>query len=933
MNNETLKPGIINLNLLPEQWGLVACGRKKQPYQKAWQKNPLNKDQVGAEVKASRCHAVGVLCGTPSGGLLFVDHDGPSCTALIEQLSGESVDNALPSTLVISSGRAGRAQYVYRVPEMFWGGIQTHKVPTGAFGEDGKPEQLEFRWDGCQSIVMGAHPATAGYKWLYDAESITTAPLWMIEQMLVSQQVSESVSVSQSVADEPKSRQGSSASSSVSQSAKSYKEYSDIDWAQEYLAAIPATADYDTWLHVGMALHSVSPDLLEEWESWSKGATNYDAKACAYRWARFERSGRSLGTLGYLAKKNGWAPLVSKSVTVGQEDSDKLKTRQGKDSGSSVSQSVKSKDDISEKDTEESLITDQEWARFRQAMTSPGSFDPFLWLPERLAKMARSDAARNSIDPMAIWAYLLPATLSMMGRDTWLDMSGYRVPNIAWSLLIGDSGTGKSRAKNLVMRPIEKWNIEEFENWKLRVDDWAQQEKAKAKDKSDDSTPNPKPKCRRWMVAQSTPEGVVRRLADQENNGMVWVRDEVAGLFKGLTQYSKDSDGPEMLLESWDGGAIMVDRADEDRSFAVESSRMSLAGGIQLKIFSKIFETKEDANGTLGRSLCVVPARIPYKRFKGASVLPVELAKVYQFIDSVDWGTITPTTEADDLFTEVAEDFLNQKPPSGNVEPWLLKLPGHTLRLAMAIHAIECYYDRSKATQTLTSDTMARAYHMAQHYQRHFYYLMGASASDGVEGILAKIQEVACCSGEGITPRDVARGPAGSRVDKMARAEGMKPAAFCLTLFHELADNGWGEVREAITSNGRKRVTYHAFENHCSKSTDQLTDDAQIPEHQGLRLVSEPLTDADQSIDQPPDTSLKDTRNKGFENVSNENGFTDQSNNGEVEHSIPISQNQSPPHSTNGNGSTNGYPQNGSAPPDYTGLNPDNFKDYGFEEF
>jgi hypothetical protein len=128
-------------------------------------------------------------------------------------------------------------------------------------------------------------------------------------------------------------------------------------------------------------------------------------------------------------------------------------------------------------------------------------------------------------------------------------------------------------------------------------------------------------------------------------------------------------------------------------------------------------------------------------------------------------------------------------------------------------------------------------------------------------------------------------------------------------------------------------VTYHAFENHCSKSTDQLTDDAQIPEHQGLRLVSEPLTDADQSIDQPPDTSLKDTRNKGFEYVSNENGFTDQSNNGEVEHSIPISQNQSPPHSTNGNGSTNGYPQNGSAPPDYTGLNPDNFKDYGFEEF
>jgi hypothetical protein len=604
---------------------------------------------------------------------------------------------------------------------------------------------------------------------------------------------------------------------------------------------------------------------------------------------------------------------VSKPGTDRQGSTDKLNPSQGKDSGVVSAKSVDSIDSISE---EESLITDQEWARFNAMMTSPGGFDPFLWLPEKLAKVARSDAARNSIDPMAIWAYLFPATLSMMGRDTWIDMNGYRVPNIAWSILVGDSGTGKSRAKNLVMKPIEKWNIQEFENWKMRVQDWQAQEKAKSRDKSDDSHPDTKPKCRRWMVAQSTPEGVVRRLADQENNGMIWVRDEVAGLFKGLTQYSKDSDGPEMLLESWDGGAIMVDRADEDKSFAVEASRMSLAGGIQLKIFSNTFETQEDANGMLGRCMCVVPSRIPYKRYKGASLLPSELTKVYEFIDGVNWDTITPTDEADDLFTEVAENFLNQTAPTRNVEPWLLKLPGHTLRLAMAIHAIECFYDRSKATQTLTADTLARAYHMAQHYQRHFYYLMGASASDGLEGVLAKIQDAACCNGEGVSTRDIARGAAGSRVSRLARDEGMKPAAFCQKLFYELSSKGWGEIRETVASNGKKTIKYHAFADHCPKSTDFADNTPQTQEHQGLRACDAVSTVHDTDADTVQDYSLKDTRDKGFGDFVNyvevDSQFTDIV-------------------------SPDGYSSNGhhpEAPPDYSAITPDRpEEDFGFEEF
>lgn len=830
----TLKPGAINLDLLPPQWGLVACGRRKQPYQKRWQQHLLTKAQISAEISQGRCHAVGVLCGVPSGGLLFVDHDGASCDALIEQLSGVSLSEALPQTLTISSGKQGRFQSVYRVPEMFWSGISTHRIATGTTGE-----QLEFRWTGCQSIAMGAHPETDGYRWTGTPDDIVAAPLWMIEQML----------------------DGTAPAAEASPLTPA--PMTDIDWALSYLAAIPATEDYEQWLYVGMALHSVSESLLSEWDAWSRPASNYNEKDCATKWKSFKRSGKGIGYLGWLAKSHGWISPVSTQSAPSQQAADKLKAKQGKNSGSPVSKSA----DF-EKNNSESLITDQEWIRFAKSMQSPGSFDPFHWLPERLAQLARTDAARSAIDPMALWAYLLPATLSLMGQDCWVNMNGeggWREPNVIWSLLVGKSGSGKSRALDLVLGPLEKWNLTEFENWKMRVEDWQQQEKARAKDKSDDDTSSPKPKCRRYLIGQATPEGIVRRLADQEDNGVLACRDEFAGFIKGLTQYTNGKgDGMEMLLETWGGKGLIVDRADEDKSFSVAATRLSLVGGIQPGIFSKTFETAEDAQGSLGRFLVVEPADIPYRVYDGPVLLPGELSKIYRFIDTSLWGDIEPTREAREIIYEFTTEFKNTVPPTPNAHAWQQKLHANTIRMAMAIHALECFYDKAKDRQTLTADTVRRAHHMARHYQDHFFRLMGYAADDGVPAILRKIQEQAHAFSDGIAPRDVVRGSSARLVERHARIEGMRPTDYVRHVFDLLQERGWGRVEVSQSGNGRLRVAYKANENF-PKSADLLTRIDETHEHQGLRTVETADWGADSAADSDCDYSLKDTRNKGFQ--------------------------------------------------------------------
>jgi hypothetical protein len=68
---------------------------------------------------------------------------------------------------------------------------------------------------------------------------------------------------------------------------------------------------YDTWLGVGMALHSVDPSqaMLAEWDRWSRNCPErYEEGACARKWQSFSRGGITLGSLIHWAGLDGWQP-------------------------------------------------------------------------------------------------------------------------------------------------------------------------------------------------------------------------------------------------------------------------------------------------------------------------------------------------------------------------------------------------------------------------------------------------------------------------------------------------------------------------------------------------------------------------------------------------------------------------------------------------
>jgi putative DNA primase/helicase len=297
---------IEGLDLIPQDWALTPLRGNKAPYRTAWQhESPIPRNQIIAEIESGQAKGYGIRTGTVSGGIVAIDFDGSSAMQKALELSG---GEPLPDTVSFTSNRTGREQRLYLIPQEYWGAVKTTKIKTGVVGDDGKPEQLELRWDGCQSVLPpSVHPTTGHYRWCKSHQElvIAPAPMWVIEKMLIEQ---ESTHLEPELSTRPQ----------TSYTAKRLpgEKWTDEEWTLSYLEALnPYRADdYDNWLAVGMALHSVSDSLLTEWDKWSQQSAKYKPGCCEKKWKSFKRKGVAIGTLAHMAKQDGWQSPFEKTA-------------------------------------------------------------------------------------------------------------------------------------------------------------------------------------------------------------------------------------------------------------------------------------------------------------------------------------------------------------------------------------------------------------------------------------------------------------------------------------------------------------------------------------------------------------------------------------------------------------------------------------------
>ncbi len=212
------------------------------------------------------------------------------------------LNEALPPTLTICSGREGRERKLYRVSKNNWDKFIRNKY---AWHAEGDGEKLEILWKRCQGVLMGMHPDTEGY-FTKEQEDFTFSkelpeiPDWILAGIVLK-------NMKQGKPNETHSRMYGE---SFAINAKLGHDF-EVKEAVKALWTLPPECadDYDAWLTAGQALHSVDEALCDEWDEWSKQSEKYRNGACHQKWRSFSSGGGiTAGTLYHNAKQYGFKP-------------------------------------------------------------------------------------------------------------------------------------------------------------------------------------------------------------------------------------------------------------------------------------------------------------------------------------------------------------------------------------------------------------------------------------------------------------------------------------------------------------------------------------------------------------------------------------------------------------------------------------------------
>jgi hypothetical protein len=319
---------VASLDDLPQEWQVVPTFGKR-PLGKEWHKNTYSPRKLQAELRR-HCFKVWInnryivptgialVCGPnhPLGYLVAIDCDGETSWRKIVQINehqqpeelnqvtpieaGDTLESLhkraqkyLPPTVAFTSGKKYRSQHLYLIPSSKAQELKSCRIKTGL------DENLEFRGKNLASVIPPSfHPNGRKYKWLPGCSpcdrQVEIAPDWVIAQMLVKQEKARKFNLPQ---EKYNRRYGVDISACLYPQIEKIEK--NIQTALALLEVIhPRFADdYHSWIQVGMALHSVSPILLEAWDSWSRLSPKYKIGECTYKWQSFRKTGITIRTL------------------------------------------------------------------------------------------------------------------------------------------------------------------------------------------------------------------------------------------------------------------------------------------------------------------------------------------------------------------------------------------------------------------------------------------------------------------------------------------------------------------------------------------------------------------------------------------------------------------------------------------------------------
>jgi hypothetical protein len=257
-------------------------------------------------------------------------------------------------------------------------------------------------------------------------------------------------------------------------------------------------------------------------------------------------------------------------------------------------------------------------------------------LPDLIRGFVDAGARAIGCDPSYVALPLLTLIAAAIGNTRRLELKrGWSAPPILWGAIVGESGTAKTPAFQLVMRPVRERQSEAFKvfeaqqrEYEAALEAWNERKKGERGEK-----PQP-PTCERFIVSDTTVEALAPILLANPR-GLLLARDELAGWFGSFDRYAgKGSAGADSAnwLSMFNAESIIVDRkTGTPRTIHVPRAAVCVSGGIQPVILERALGIDHRESGLAARLLLTCPPR-KAKRWTEADIDPnaeAELVRLF----------------------------------------------------------------------------------------------------------------------------------------------------------------------------------------------------------------------------------------------------------------------------------------------------------------
>ena len=339
-------------------------------------------------------------------------------------------------------------------------------------------------------------------------------------------------------------------------------------------------------------------------------------------------------------------------------------------------------------------------------------FQPFPTgaLPVPIRGFVEAGAMAIGCDTSYLALPMLTALAAAIGNTRCIRLKQtWTPPAILWAAIVGESGTAKTPAFKLVMRPLrdrqQKALIRHNEAVHQHDSDLACHKKAFSnwesdKKTTDDPPARPEsPQAERCLVSDTTVEALAPLLLANPR-GLLLARDELAGWFGSFDRYGKGSTDASNWMSMFNGEPIVVDRkTGTPRTIHVPLASVSVCGGIQPGVLRRALGVEHRESGLAARLLLTCPPRKP-KQWTEADIDPEAESEIARLFDRL--FELQPTAGEDNdqrpvvvFLTPEAKsewkEYYNshaqeQVDLSGDLAAAWSKLEEYAARLALVVH-------------------------------------------------------------------------------------------------------------------------------------------------------------------------------------------------------------------------------------------------------